>query len=457
MLVATACASSEPSGSAKPQEDAFGYGLAINAYQLGDADLERALDLAEEAGVTSISTGAVWWHIAPEPSPGSYNWEGLDRLVVETTRRDLRLNVQITGTPDWAHPWLVQRVQDPVRRRWHPPRGEEGLRHFEGFVRTLVERYGTRVDRYEIWNEPNLKLYWEPRPDPGEYAALLRVAYTTIKDAEPEATVVSGGLARNHMGFLEGYYRAARGYPDAKESDYFFDVLGLHTYTRGPDGTAHSPDWSGADRVIQSEYGPLDYSFTGMAQMKRIMEQNGDRDKSIFIGEFGYSTVDIETFGLKGIPDPKRALYLKRAYALARDLPYVEEMVWYAYLPAADNTGWSIVDSDLNPSLTFRALKQASGSGRVRRVTVEASEKPVVGTTPLEVGLTGDGGEIASWELYVDGYLAASHEEAPTTWDARGVADGEHELLVAAYARNGSVWASNPLKVTVSNKVEETS
>lgn len=453
--MAFSCGPSASPSPQEPQEGAFGYGLPINAYEMEDAELERALDLAEEAGVTSISTGAVWWHIAPEPSPDTYNWEGLDRLVAETRRRGLRLNVQITGTPDWVHPWLIEQVPDPVRRRWYPPRGPEALRHFRSFVRTLVERYGTQIDRYEIWNEPNLKHYWEPRPAPGEYAALLHAAYTTIKEVEPEATVVSGGLARNHTGFLEGYYEVARGYPEAAENDYFFDVLGLHPYTRGPDGTAHSPDWSGISRVIQTPFGPLDFSFGGIAEMKRVMEENGDRDKPVFIGEFGYSTVDIPSFGLKGIPDSKRALYLKRAYALARDLPYVEEMVWYAYLPTADNAGWSIVGPELNPSLTFRALRQTTGAGSEARVGVRVPREPVSGVAPIEVEVTG-GGDVTTYELYVDGFLAETAGETPLDWDARGAAPGEHELLVAAYAEDGSVWTSDPLTVTIANTAEET-
>jgi len=456
LLGAISCGFSEEAqvpdpAAADPPAEALGYGLPVNAYEMERDELERALDLAEEAGVTSISTGAVWWHIAPQPSPDSYNWEGLDRLVAQTQSRNMRLNVQISGTPDWVHPWLVEDVPDPVRRRWYPPRGPESLRQFQGFVRALVERYGTRIDRYEVWNEPNLKHYWEPASAPGEYAALLRAAYTAIKEVEPEATVVSGGLARNHVGFLKGYYAVARGYPGAAENDYFFDVLGLHPYTRGPDGTAHSPDWSGPERVIQTRHGPLDFSFGGIAEMRRVMEENGDHDKPIYIGEFGYSTVDIPSFGLKGIPDPKRALYLKRAYALARDLPYVEEIVWYAYLPTADNAEWSIVGPELNSSATFRALRQATGAEGERPVDVSVPRKPVSDVVSLDAELDG-GGPTSSWELYVDGFLVGTYDDAPLEWDARNVAAGEHDLLVAAYTTDGNVWTSDSLRVTVAKE-----
>jgi hypothetical protein len=175
----------------------------------------------------------------------------------------------------------------------------------------------------------------------------------------------------------------------------------------------------------------------------------------VFIGEFGYSTVDIPSFGLRGIPDPKRALYLKRAYALARELPYVEEIVWYAYLPTADNAGWSIVGPEMSPSLTFRALRQTTGAGSEARVGARVPREPVSGVVPIEVEVTGGGG-VTTYELYVDGFLAETARETPLNWDARGVVPGEHELLVAAFAEDGSVWTSDPLTVTVANTAEET-
>jgi hypothetical protein len=438
--------------SERSREDPFEYGLPINPYDLERPELERALDMAEDAGANSISTGAVWWHIAPEPTTESYRWSALDLLADEAQERGLRLKVQISGTPDWVHPQLKQRESAPVRRRWHPPRGPDEMRHFEDFVRTLVERYGTQVDRYEIWNEPNLREYWEPEPDPGEYAALLRVAYTSIKQADPEVTVVFGGLARNDLGFLDSYYDAARQYPGAAENRYFFDVLGLHPYTRGPSGIARSPDWARPASVIQEEFGPLDYSFMGMTKMKSLMERNRDKNKPIYIGEFGYTTVDDERINIRAVPDERRALYLKRAYALARNLPYVEGMCWYAYVPTvADGPGWTIVDSDWNPSLTYHALKQVTESEEPA-VTLNAPQGPVSGSYLLNPKLSNISHEdVSRWELYVDGIPVRTYEDYPKEWDSRNVPDGEHHLILAAYTEDGSVWPSNKIFVTVRN------
>ncbi len=45
---------------------------------------------------------------------------------------------------------------------------------------------------YEIWNEANLNFEWEGNPNPAEFVALLRAASEAIRQADPQAIIVSG-------------------------------------------------------------------------------------------------------------------------------------------------------------------------------------------------------------------------------------------------------------------------
>ena len=424
----------------------FGYAVPINPYEFNEQELQRALDLAQEAGVNTISTGVAWWYVAPERSPESYRWEPLDLLVEETGRRDLRLYFQVSGTPDWVHPDLEESVPDGDRRVWYPPQGDQELEYFSDFMRNLVGRYGSRVDGYEVWNEPNSGEFWSPAPDPKGYAALLRSAYVSAKEADPEATVVFGGLSRNDSGFLNQYYEAVKKYPEAEESGYFFDVLDVHPYT-----DSQSPDWAQDGALVEAANGPLDQSFGGIKTMKLAMEQNGDSAKPIFIGEFGYSTVDT---WMDAVPDYRRALYLKRSYDIARGLPYVLGMSWYSYIPGSSvGEEWTILDEDLNPSMTYRALRQTTGAdGSKAEVTLTEPQEPVSGAYPVEPNLVGtDEASASGWELFVDGNLIGTYREVPFEWDTRQVEDGEHLVLLAMYTEDGSVWSSGPVTLEVRN------
>jgi hypothetical protein len=439
VLVATSCSASL-GGS-------FEYALPVNPAELSEPELGRVLDLAQEAGVDTVAAGASWWYISPEPSPETYQWEPLDLLVGEAQQRGLKVNLQVTGTPDWVHEDLEE--SDPDLRVWYPPRGYQQLEHFAGFVQALVERYRSQVERYEIWNEPNYDGFWRPSPDPAEYAALLRAAYMAVKEADPEATVVFGGLSRNDAGYLESYYEAAGEYPEAEENGYFFDVLNVHPYTYG-----QSPDWAREDAVVEGANGRLDESFAGVETMKAAMEEEGDPDKPIFLGEFGYSVADT---WMGAVPDYRRAFYLKRAYAIARELPYVSGMSWYAYVPDG-TTGeeWTILDADLEPTLTYRALKQATGAEDAGvEISLREPREPVSGSYVVKPELSGiDEAEASGWELYVDGTLVGSYDEVPLEWDTQQVEDGDHSLLLAMYTKDGSVWPSAPGALTVSNGSE---
>ena len=77
-----------PDGEVSPDvAGGFEYAVPINPYELTESELERALDLAQAAGVNSIVSGASWWYVAPRDSPESYRTEPMDRLVEESRER----------------------------------------------------------------------------------------------------------------------------------------------------------------------------------------------------------------------------------------------------------------------------------------------------------------------------------------------------------------------------------
>lgn len=70
------------------------------------------------------------------------------------------------------------------------------------FTRTLAARYQGRVQRYEIWNEPNLPEFSYPQPSPPLMAQLQRSGYLGVKQGDPSALVVTGGVSRADVGFV---------------------------------------------------------------------------------------------------------------------------------------------------------------------------------------------------------------------------------------------------------------
>lgn len=357
----------------------FQVTLPINPGQLSDAKLNSALDMARDAGVTQIQAPATWWWIA-RAGQGSYEWSETDRLVAAAEARGLRVVMQITGTPDWVHPDLGALAHHD--RIWYPPvRNSAELSHWSDFVRDLMTRYRGRVAHYEIWNEQNWSDFWKPRPDPGAYARLLRAAFLAGRQADPAASIVFGGMTTNDVGYLRAFYDSARSlWPaESASSDYYFNALGAHPYS-----AERSPRVLDDRYVDQGEFGEVDRNFLGIRRLKSLMDEREGADKQIYIGEYGFSTT--RTW-MEAVPDDLRAQYLRDAYALAAAEGYVTGMSWYGFVP---NTGtpaeWATVDAELNPSLTFEALRGAPSGNPPTLIRGDApdSSSSAADSTPVE-------------------------------------------------------------------------
>jgi polysaccharide biosynthesis protein PslG len=144
---------------------------------------------------------------------------------------------------------------------------------FAAFASAAATRYSSRgVTSWEIWNEPNTPKFWYPRVNAATYARLLEVTYPAIKQADPNATVITGGLTSSAgvggidpSSYIAGLY-AAGGRP-------YFDALGAHPYSY--------PALPSAPQL------------TGWTQMLRIHDiavSQGDADKKIWITEIGATT-----------------------------------------------------------------------------------------------------------------------------------------------------------------------
>ena len=55
------------------------------------------------------------------------------------------------------------------------------------------------VSMFEIWNEPNLEKFWQPKPNPVAYTADLVAAYRAIKEGIPRPSSSPGGCPRPQL------------------------------------------------------------------------------------------------------------------------------------------------------------------------------------------------------------------------------------------------------------------
>lgn len=173
-------------------------------------DAPQTADAWKAAGVQNVRVLAIWQRAAPrptstkppegfdgaDPDAAGYDWGQLDRSVQLLTERGIGVTITVTGPgPTWGS-------QEPARRnpRWKPdPEG------FGDFSEAVAKRYGDRVGRYIVWNEPNLPLWLQPQArrsgrswkaeSPHLYRELARSSYAAIKAVDPSSEVLVGALA----------------------------------------------------------------------------------------------------------------------------------------------------------------------------------------------------------------------------------------------------------------------
>jgi hypothetical protein len=190
-----------------------------------------------------------WDLIEPQRTdPPTYDWSQVDEMALTNAGVGFRTIRIVQFSPEWAQKYPPSACG---------PIAEEALEPFGQFMNALVSRYSQppfNIKYWEIGNEPDIDRRiaephsgygcWGDGDDPqfggGYYAEMLKVVYPQVKAADPEATVVVGGLLMDcdpvnppesspgvpkdcsQSNFLEGILANGGG-------DYF-DAVSYHSY-----------------------------------------------------------------------------------------------------------------------------------------------------------------------------------------------------------------------------------
>jgi len=296
---------------------------------------DQLLNMAHHAGVSWVIQLVAWRDV--EPTPGELFWEYTDWLVRAAEYYGLELIMRLDHPPVWA---VSPDERIPV-----------DLAAYADFVGRVAARYRGRVAAYAVWNEPNLTIEWVGQvPNPAGYVDLLCAAHASIRAADPQALVISAGLAPTNRNddvamddrvFLLGMYGA--------QGAACFDVLGAHPY-----GFAYTPD----DPYAAHE----GRNFARLSDLRAIMVDNADSTTPVWATELGWTTSPAaEEEQWLAVSEEQQSDYLQRAFdQAAHHWPWLERIaVWNLSigLPQDDEKrGYSLLHDDGAPKLAYEAL-----------------------------------------------------------------------------------------------------
>ena len=324
-----------------------------------DQDPDPILQAMQELGFGWVKQQVRWSDV--EPQRGDFRWERLDVVVANIDAAGLDLLLNVVDAPRWA--WPGEADYEVMG----PPGAPDD---FAAFVGTLAARYQGRVGAYEIWQDQNTDWAWGGRVDAEEYVTLLQRAYVTIKQADPSARVISGGLTPSPgvSSGSESPSRYLRQMYDAGLSKAC-DAIGAHlpTWNLPPDASWESYEDPSARFRPPFETRDPSWSFRGTAEeYRRVMEAYDDDTRPLWVTEFGWAAAEVPPVHYAFAADntlQEQAEFTVKAFEMARERGWVEAMfLWNlnfsVVTPESEKAMWSIVGSAWERSMTFGALAE---------------------------------------------------------------------------------------------------
>lgn len=337
-----------PPGMASPD-----YG--IQAFLWWQPEVaHRDLGLIRDAGFTWVKQWFAWRDIEGK-GKGQYDWSTADRIVNQVEEFGLNLMVRVDHEPEWAGP------------------APGNINHFADFLTAMATRYRGRIHAYQVWNEPNLAREWGNKPpNAGEYTQMLRVGYQAIKKVDPNAIVISAGMAPTtelsqravpDTRFIQAMYNAG-----AKP---YFDMLGAHGagYKAPPEmdpgQVATDPNYYNVGDPNCPGDACRIYSFRHVEDLRQIMVNNGDGNKRVVVLEFGWTRderPDSPYYWHRVEDEWEQGEFMVRAYQYAQEhwrpwiavmsLIYMPDVKWTR---ADEQYWWSIIEPSPVDALYLKA------------------------------------------------------------------------------------------------------
>ncbi|MCR2822370.1 GH39 family glycosyl hydrolase [Lederbergia panacisoli] len=257
--------------------------------------IEKDFSLMNQYGVSDIRVSVAWGDY--ERNKHIFDWGLLDKYVELAEQYGIELYPYICYSPPWA-----------TGSDWKAP--PKDYQDWYDFVYTLVDRYKGKINQWELWNEGDNYDFWTGSW--GEQIELVKVGAQAVKDANPNARTVFGGLTdlkKNHVRSI---------FKDGAADN--IDVINIHFYneTWNPNATERIYD----DIKIVAD----------------VIRENGGKQE-LWIAEIGYSDyvqedgIKVSDWVRKKAPYEKtkefQAVTFMRAYSLIAATEDVSTILWY--------------------------------------------------------------------------------------------------------------------------------
>lgn len=326
--------------SCQSAKGAVDIGMTVHFRGADAASIERQFDVMADMNVRWVRVDVGWAWI--ERDPGRPDWAYTDKIVSEAAERGMRVLAVLAFTPAWA------RASVPGHSGVTPRHRPADLSDFARFARVAAQRYvPLGVRSWEVWNEPNIRHFWPPRPDADEYGQLFRAVAEAIRGVDPQTTILIGGLSPRYesspteispVDYLEQLY--------ANGTAQLADAIGVHPYS--------------FPAMPADEDQRMDGGFGDLRALRDVVAGHGDAGKHIWITEFGAPTGT----GRHSVSEEDQAAALLQARELLEKWKWSGPLIYYELVdggsdPSDVAENFGVLRDDLEPKPAAVALIEA--------------------------------------------------------------------------------------------------
>lgn len=210
---------------------------------------EAEVEIFDELGAKYVRMGVSWSLL--EKANGDWDFSHYEQLIAKSAESELKIILILS----YDHP-KVRRKGDR-----NPYIRAEYIPDFLTYVQKVYDRWGELIAGFEIWNEPNMRIFWSGSDS--EFFQLCRETVSYLNKIAPEIPVAVGSVMLNPWVGGRRYVRKLLDAGILEEAE----ALSIHPY--------------GFWVPSQAKW---------VAGIRKIMDVRGYDSKKLWITEVGYPT-----------------------------------------------------------------------------------------------------------------------------------------------------------------------
>lgn len=306
---------------------------------------DELLDATVAAGVGWIRIDFNWYLVEPEQD--RFDWSVYDRLIPAARARGLQVFATVAYAPAWATDGSEYVGVPRDAADWHD------------LCYRAASRYRGQVAAWGMWNEPNLRGFWEGTRQ--QYVeVILRPGAEAIRAADPVALVAGPELAHLSSGDWDGWLEAI-----LTEASDSLDVVTHHVY---PSGSSHQDV---TDKLEKGGPNPWD-----PPSVRSILRRTGWLGRPFWLTETGYPSARDGEY--------RQAVFYRDLvgdlFGISRELDWVDRVFFYQLEddPRFVDQSWGIVTAQpgSQPKQAYFAYLNAIANSLADDAALLAADPP---------------------------------------------------------------------------------